>query len=182
MKRRQMLAAIAAAAAAPAALAAEASGAPKKVWLKVPEGWYGEGMYLDLAKDGTGVTAPGTEGLPTAYIAFDPQCPWCEKLHRAATPLYSKVRIIWCPVAVLNINSEPQGSMILSASDPWKKFLEHEDHFHDPLIRKSCGSCRKRSARRSGQTPRSSAGTAPARFRSASSGPRRVSTARSTPA
>ena len=40
MKRRQMLAAIAAAAAAPAALAAEASGAPKKVWPKVPEGWY----------------------------------------------------------------------------------------------------------------------------------------------
>ena len=104
MKRRQMLAAIAAAAAAPAALAAEASGAPKKVWPKVPEGWYGEGMYQDLAKDGTGVTAPGTEGLPTAYIAFDPQCPWCEKLHRAATPLYSKVRIIWCPVAVLNLS------------------------------------------------------------------------------
>ena len=78
MKRRQMLAAIAAAAAAPAALAAEATGAPKKVWPKVPEGWYGEGMYQDLAKDGTGVTAPGTEGLPTAYIAFDPQCPWCE--------------------------------------------------------------------------------------------------------
>ena len=135
MKRRQMLAAIAAAAAAPAALAAEASGAPKKVWPKVPEGWYGEGMYQDLAKDGTGVTAPGTEGLPTAYIAFDPQCPWCEKLHRAATPRYSKVRIIWCPVAVLNINSEPQGSMILSASDPWKKFLEHEDHFHDAAFR-----------------------------------------------
>ena len=81
------------------------------------------------------MTAPGTEGLPTAYIAFDPQCPWCEKLHRAATPLYSKVRIIWCPVAVLNINSEPQGSMILSASDPWKKFLEHEDHFHDAAFR-----------------------------------------------
>ena len=71
MKRRQMLAAIAAAAAAPAALAAEASGAPKKVWLKVPEGWYGEGMYLDLAKDGTGVTAPGTEGLPTAAGTLD---------------------------------------------------------------------------------------------------------------
>ena len=70
MKRRQMLAAIAAAAAAPAALAAEATGAPKKVWPKVPEGWYGEGMYQDLAKDGTGVTAPGTEGLPTAYIAL----------------------------------------------------------------------------------------------------------------
>lgn len=92
-------------------------------------------MYQDLAKDGTGVTAPGTEGLPTAYIAFDPQCPWCEKLHRAATPLYGKVRIVWCPVAVLNINSEPQGSMILSAPDPWKKFLEHEDHFHDAAFR-----------------------------------------------
>ena len=71
MKRRQMLAAIAAAAAAPAALAAEASGAPKKVWPKVPEGWYGEGMYQDLAKDGTGVTAPGTEGLPTAAGTLD---------------------------------------------------------------------------------------------------------------
>ena len=143
-------------------------------------------MYQDLAKDGTGVTAPGTEGLPTAYIAFDPQCPWCEKLHRAATPLYSKVRIIWCPVAVLNINSEPQGSMILSASDPWKKFLEHEDHFHDaafrglPVDQKEVW--KKRSARRSGQTPRSSAGTVPARSRSAFSGPRRVSTARFTPA
>ena len=146
MKRRQMLAAIAAAAAAPAALAAEATGAPKKVWPKVPEGWYGEGMYQDLAKDGTGVTAPGTEGLPTAYIAFDPQCPWCEKLHRAATPLYGKVRIVWCPVAVLNINSEPQGSMILSAPDPWKKFLEHEDHFHDAAFRGQIGraSCRER--------------------------------------
>ena len=185
MKRRQMLAAIAAAAAAPAALAAEASGAPKKVWPKVPEGWYGEGMYQDLAKDGTGVTAPGTEGLPTAYIAFDPQCPWCEKLHRAATPLYSKVRIIWCPVAVLNINSEPQGSMILSASDPWKSMRTTSMTPRSaacPLIRKRCGSCRKRSARRSGQTPRSSAGTVPARSRSAFSGPRRVSTARFTPA
>lgn len=43
MKRRQMLAAIAAAAAAPAALAAEASGAPKKVWLKVPKAGMGKG-------------------------------------------------------------------------------------------------------------------------------------------
>lgn len=132
MKRRALLAAAAALAAASAARAEEKKA---KVWPKVPDGWYGEGMFEDLAAKGAGVFAPGAESRPVAYIAFDTQCPWCEKLHRAATPLYGEVKIIWVPVAILNVNSEPQGSMILAADDPWAKFLEHEDRFHDKDFR-----------------------------------------------
>lgn len=133
MKRRDL---IAGAAAAAALISAPARGEPgKKDWPKVPEGWWGEGMFEELAKKGWGVSAPGPEGRPVAYIAFDPQCPWCEKLHRAATPLYERFRIVWVPVAVLNVNSEPQGTMILAAPDPWGKFLEHEDRFYDKDFR-----------------------------------------------
>ncbi len=132
MKRRDLLIAGAAVLAAGQASAEEKK---KKVWPKVPAEWYGEGVWNDLTEKGTGVVAPGPEGRPVAYIAFDTQCPWCEKLHRALEPLYRQVKVVWFPVAVLNVNSEPQGSMILSAEDPWKKFLEHEDHFLDAEFR-----------------------------------------------
>ncbi|MCI5850236.1 MAG: Tat pathway signal protein [Sutterellaceae bacterium] len=130
MKRRQILAAAAA-----TCFAAAAPAQAKKVWPKVPVGWYGEGMFEDLAAKGTGVSAPGSEGRPVAFIAFDTQCPWCEKLFKAAAPLNDRVKIVWCPVATLNINSEPQGSMILSAEDPWAKMKEHQEHFHDESFR-----------------------------------------------
>lgn len=134
MNRRDILA-TAVALTAVASVVVSAAEKKEKVWPKVPDGWYGEGMFDELAKKGHGVFAPGSEKRPVAYIAFDSQCPWCEKLHRAATPLYDKIKIVWVPVAVLNVNSEPQGSMILAAKDPWKKFLEHEDRFNDKDFR-----------------------------------------------
>ncbi|MCG5031243.1 thioredoxin fold domain-containing protein [Mesosutterella sp. OilRF-GAM-744-9] len=132
MQRREFIAAAALAVATPAAIAAEEK---KKVWPRVPLEWYGEGMFNELAEKGSGAASPGPEGRPTAYIAFDSQCPWCEKLYRASIPLNDRIKFVWCPVAVLSINSEPQGTMILAAADPWKKFVEHEEHFHDKEFR-----------------------------------------------
>ena len=135
MKRREFLAVAAVAGLPAAVMAQEKTASGKKVWPKVPQEWYGQGMYEELAAKGRGVPAPGPKDRPVAYIAFDPQCQWCERLHRAAAPLYGKVRVVWVPVAVLNVNSEPQGSMILSAPDPWSKFLENEERFHDKDFR-----------------------------------------------
>ncbi len=126
--RRRLIAAAAGAALLPAAVFA-------KDFPKVPTDWDGEGMFTQYAKDGTGVSFSGPAGRPRAFIAFDPQCPWCVKLLNAALPLREKIDFVWMPVAVLNIHSEPQGAAILSAKDPAAKLLEHEAHFKDKDFR-----------------------------------------------
>ncbi len=125
-KRRFLLAA-GAAAVSPAAFA--------KDFPRVPTDWDGEGMFTQYAETGDGVSFAGPAGRPKAFIAFDPQCPWCVKLLAAALPLQQKIDFVWMPVAVLNIHSEPQGAAILSAKDRAAKLLEHEAHFKDKDFR-----------------------------------------------
>lgn len=118
--------------AAAAALAAvSASGAAKAAPANVPVIWDGKKMYETFEKQATGLSYPGSAGRPKAYVAFDPQCPDCMKLMEQVRPLYPQVDVVWCPIAFLNIHSEPQGSAILAAPEPWKLLDDQHEHFRD---------------------------------------------------
>ena len=62
----------------------------------------------------------------TVYVFFDPQCPHCSALWRAAKPLRSQAKFVWIPVGLLNKSSEAQGAALLSAKDPVALMDEHE--------------------------------------------------------
>lgn len=126
--RRFVLSAVGAAAVLPAT---QAVAAPAKV----PSIWDGQKMYETYAKDGTGFSLPGPAGRPKAYVAFDPQCPDCVRLQKRLKPLQNYVDVVWFPISYLNIHSEPQGTTMLAAKEPWKVFEEQHDHFKDPDFR-----------------------------------------------
>lgn len=50
-------------------------------------------------------------------------------------PLQNYVDVVWFPISYLNIHSEPQGTTMLAAKEPWKVFEEQHDHFKDPDFR-----------------------------------------------
>lgn len=109
-----------------------------KEFPRVPTDWDPQEMfeqYEKLAAKGNGVHWDGPQTRPKAYIAIDTQCPWCIKLVKACEPLRDKIDIVFMPVALLKIHSEPQGALILSASDKMAKLMEHEEHFRDPDFR-----------------------------------------------
>lgn len=95
----------------------------------VPPIWEGQKMWETFSQSSVGFTNPSSSETVRAYIAFDTQCPWCMVLHETLEPLYKDVRVKWCPIAWLGIHSEPQGALILSASDPWALFLAHHKNF-----------------------------------------------------
>ena len=59
-------------------------------------------------------------------VFFDPQCPHCGALWKAARPLGDRVHMRWMPVAFMNPNSAPQGAVLLKAADPAALMDEHE--------------------------------------------------------
>lgn len=62
----------------------------------------------------------------TVYVFFDPQCPHCAALWRAAKPLKSQAKFVWIPVGLINKSSEAQGAALLAAKDPVALMDEHE--------------------------------------------------------
>lgn len=127
LSRRSILGILGATAVLPCAV----SAAPANV----PPIWDGKKMYESFAEKGVGFSYPGTDGLPVAYVAFDTQCPDCMRLQSRIKPLLSKVKVVWCPIAYINIHSEPQGAKILSAKNPWKELEAQHEHFKDPDFR-----------------------------------------------
>lgn len=62
----------------------------------------------------------------TAYVFFDPQCPHCAALWKAAAPLRNQARFVWIPVGLLNEKSTSQGATLLAAADPVAAMDQHE--------------------------------------------------------
>ena len=60
------------------------------------------------------------------YVFFDPQCPHCSALWRAAQPLTAQARFVWIPVQLLNDTSRAQGAALLAAADPVAAMNAHE--------------------------------------------------------
>lgn len=132
LSRREALQAVALAALSAGVGGAQAQPAPKGP-TPIPPGLDAKAMYEQFAEKGKGFDMkPGIEGRLTAYVAFDPQCPFCVKLWEATKPIADKVRFVWLPVALLNPNSEPQGAAILSAPDPVAMMERHEAAFNNP--------------------------------------------------
>jgi len=131
LSRREALQAVALAALSAGVGAVQAQTA--KPATPIPPGLDAKAMYEQFAEKGKGFDMkPGVAGRLTAYVAFDPQCPYCVKLWEAAQPIADKVRFVWLPVAVLNPHSEPQGAAILSAPDPVAMMERHEAAFNNP--------------------------------------------------
>ena len=101
----------------------------------VPVIWDGKKMWETFEKDATGFAFPSVKGSPKAYVAFDSQCPDCIRLFERIKPILNRVNLIWCPVAFLNIHSDPQGTLMLIDQDPAAKFMEQHDHFRDSGFR-----------------------------------------------
>jgi thiol:disulfide interchange protein DsbG len=79
-----------------------------------------------LAAQGKGFTAGAMMSAHTVYVLFDPQCPHCGHLWQSSQPLYSKVKFVWLPVAIMNAKSEPQGAAIMTAANPVETMNAHE--------------------------------------------------------
>lgn len=117
-----------------AALAALASAAVPTVYAEpanVPVIWDGKKMFESFEKEATGISSKGPTGRPKAYVAFDTQCRDCWQLHRKLVPFLDKIEFIFCPIAFMNIHSEPQATTILIDKDPLAKLEKHFAHFTD---------------------------------------------------
>ena len=113
---------------AAAAAAAVFPGAAAAKPANVPVIWDGKKMWETFEKDGTGFSFPHKPGSPKAYVTFDTQCPDCIRF-------YDNINLVWCPIAFLNIHSDPQGAAILIAKNPAEKFMEQHLHFRDAGFR-----------------------------------------------
>jgi thiol:disulfide interchange protein DsbG len=82
--------------------------------------------YVAVATQGKGFTVGAMMSANTVYVLFDPQCPHCGRLWEASTPLHTKVKFVWIPVAFINAKSGPQGAVLLSAANPAALMAEHE--------------------------------------------------------
>lgn len=101
----------------------------------VPVIWDGKKMWETFEAEAKGFAFAHQPDAPKAYVTFDSQCPDCVRFYERVKPLLSKVNLIWCPIAFLNIHSEPQGASILAAAHPEMKFLEQHELFRDPNFR-----------------------------------------------
>lgn len=122
MQRRSLLTALGLSA---MATVSEATAEP----MPVPEIWDGKKMWDTFSESAIGFSKPGRAGRPRAYVAFDTQCSDCIRLLKHIRPLLDDIDVVFCPIAFMGIHSEPQGATILSARDPWAKFIEHHDTF-----------------------------------------------------
>jgi thiol:disulfide interchange protein DsbG len=85
----------------------------------------------EVAAGATGFSAGSAMSARTVYVFFDPQCPHCSDLWRAATPLVSQARFVWIPVGLLNDTSRSQGAALLAAADPVAAMNLHEASMGD---------------------------------------------------
>lgn len=120
---------------AAAAAAAFFPGAVAAKPANVPVIWDGKKMWETFEKDGTGFSFPHKPGSPKAYVTFDTQCPDCIRFYDNIAPLLDNINLVWCPIAFLNIHSDPQGAAILIAKNPAEKFMEQHLHFRDAGFR-----------------------------------------------
>lgn len=79
-----------------------------------------------VAQEATGFSAGSAMSARTVYVFFDPQCPHCSDLWRAARPLTTQARFVWIPVGLLNEASTRQGAALLAAADPVAAMDAHE--------------------------------------------------------
>lgn len=79
-----------------------------------------------IEAEGRGFAVGAPMSTRTVYVFFDPQCPHCAALWKAAKPLKSQAKFVWIPVALLNKTSEAQGATLLAAKDPIATMDEHE--------------------------------------------------------
>lgn len=82
--------------------------------------------YDAVAKDAKGFTVGALMAANAVYVLFDPQCPHCGALWKAALPLHSKAKFVWAPVSLMGAKSLPQGAALLQASDPVATMNAHE--------------------------------------------------------
>ncbi|WP_454720092.1 MULTISPECIES: DsbC family protein [Cupriavidus] len=74
-----------------------------------------------------GFSAGNLLSAKKVYIFFDPQCPHCGELWKAAAPLMSSVHFTWIPVALLTPErSAQQGAALLDSKDAVKTMDSHE--------------------------------------------------------
>ncbi|MGO4332220.1 DsbC family protein [Cupriavidus sp. 2TAF22] len=74
-----------------------------------------------------GFSAGNVLSAKKVYIFFDPQCPHCGELWKAAAPLMSTVHFTWIPVALLTPErSAQQGAALLDSKDAVKTMDSHE--------------------------------------------------------
>lgn len=141
MLRRTLLA-VSAALSAGAAFAADKVGIRPETVPSSPEfprlraGTQLDHLYESMLANGFGIKNPkSVPDLPTVVVVSDTQCPWCSRLWNAAKPLSDKVNFVWYLVPVLRDLSISQAALILSSSNPWEKYGEHELHFKDARFR-----------------------------------------------
>ena len=79
-----------------------------------------------VAQEATGFSAGSAMSARVMYVFFDPQCPHCSALWRAAQPLTAQARFVWIPVQLLNDTSRAQGAALLAAADPVAAMNAHE--------------------------------------------------------
>ena len=79
-----------------------------------------------VANQAKGFTVGSVMSAHTVYVFFDPQCPHCGHLWQASTPLHSKLKFVWIPVAWINASSLPQGAALLTAANPSEQMTAHE--------------------------------------------------------
>ena len=74
-----------------------------------------------IQAEAAGFTQGSAISARTVYVFFDPQCPHCAALWKAAKPLRSQAKFVWIPVALMNKTSEAQGATLLAAKDPGRR-------------------------------------------------------------
>ena len=141
MLRRTLLA-VSAAFSAGAAFAADKVGIrPETVpssaeYPRLRAGTQLDHLYESMLANGFGIKNPkASSDLPSVVIVSDTQCPWCSRLWNATMPLTDKVNFVWYLVPVLRDLSISQAALILSSSNPWEKYGEHELRFKDAGFR-----------------------------------------------
>lgn len=120
MQRRLL---ITSAAAAVLALTACKDGSPGPGAAKAPAVPVSTAAIESQAK---GFVLGSPMSVRTVYVFFDPQCPHCSALWRAAKPLKPQAKFVWIPVGLINKSSEAQGAALLAAKDPVALMDEHE--------------------------------------------------------
>jgi len=79
-----------------------------------------------MAASASGFTVGPMMAANTVYVFFDPTCPHCAHLWESATPLQSKLKMVWLPLGFLRPQSAKQGATILAAADPKAAMTENE--------------------------------------------------------
>lgn len=79
-----------------------------------------------IAAEAKGFAVGAPMSTRTVYVFFDPQCPHCNELWKAAKPLKSQAKFVWLPVGLINPTSTAQGATLLAAADPIAAMEEHE--------------------------------------------------------